>query len=122
MADNLDDQIFAHNDDTVACRPTVFRQNSTTGADETVTLSGRADGVAFLSRSSDIDTATPIHASLQVALAEIGTTGVYSGVIEGANKATQLAALPDGCVLWRHFQFGSDFRRAVSAVFRKTRD
>ena len=84
MADNLDDEIFPHNDDTVAWEPKIFRKNPTTGVDETITLTGRADVSAFLSTVEDIDLATPIHASLQISLSEIGSSGVYTGVMEGS--------------------------------------
>ncbi|MFN8996779.1 MAG: hypothetical protein ACK5X3_24380 [Pseudomonadota bacterium] len=121
MADDLDDEIYPHNDDTVIAEPRVFRPNPTTGVKETVTLTGRTDGVAFLSTSENIDTATPIHSSLNVPLTEIGSTGVYAGVMEGSAKATHLAATADGTVLYRHWQFGSDARRVVSVIFRRNR-
>lgn len=121
MADNLDDEIYPHNDDTVIARPTVFRANATTGIDETVPLTGRTDGIAFLSTVEDIDTATPIHAALSIALTEIGATAAYSGVMEGSAKATHLAATHDNTVLYRHVQFGSDYRRVVSVIYRKKR-
>ena len=121
MADNLDDELYPHNDDTIIVRPTIFRANAATGMDETVPLTGRTDGIAFLSTVEDIDTATPIHSTLQVALVEIGSTAAYQGVMEGSAKATQLAALADNTVLYRHFQFGSDYRRVKSVIFRKKR-
>jgi hypothetical protein len=81
MADDLDDEIYPHNDDTVIAEPRVFRANPTTGAKETVTLTGRTDGLAFLSTSENIDTATPIHSSLNVPLTEIGSTNPFEYVI-----------------------------------------
>jgi hypothetical protein len=121
MADNLDDELYPHNDDTIIARPTIFRANATTGLDETVPLTGRTDGVAFLSTVEDIDTATPIHASLSIALAEVVSTATYTGVMEGSNKATHLAATADNATLYRHVQFGSDYRRVTSVIFRKSR-
>lgn len=120
MADELDDELYAHNDDTVIVRPTIFRANATTGVDETVPLTGRTDGVCFLSLTDDISTATAIS-TLSVTLTEVGSTGVYTGVMEGSNKATALAATLDQAILYRHFQFGSDYRRVVSVIFRKKR-
>jgi hypothetical protein len=121
MADDLDDEIYPHNDDTVGCEPTVYRFNPTTGVKETLPLTGRIDGIAFLSTVEDIDTATPIHASLSIALTEIGATAAYAGVMEGSAKATHLAATADSTVLYRHYQFGSDYRVVKSVIFRKKR-
>jgi hypothetical protein len=120
MADNLDDEIYPHNDDTVIVRPTIFRANASTGLDETVPLTGRVDGVAFLSTTEDINTATALS-GCTVALTEIGSTGVYQGVIEGSAKATALAATTDSTPLYRHIQFGSDYRRVASVIFRTSR-
>jgi thiamine biosynthesis protein ThiC len=120
MADNLDDELYPHNDDTIIARPTIFRANASTGLDETVPLTGRADGVAFLSTVEDIHTATAI-AGLSVSLTEIGATAVYQGVMEGSAKATALAATPDNTTLYRHIQFGSDYRRVIAVLFRKSR-
>lgn len=121
MADDLDDEIYAHNDDTVGCEPTVLRFNATTGVKETVPLTGRTDGIAFLSTTEDIDTATPIAPGVSIPLPEIGSTATYVGVMEGSAKATALAATPDNTVLYRHYQFGSDYRVVKSVIFRKRR-
>lgn len=121
MADNLDGEIYPHNDDTVIARPTTFRANPTTGVDETVPLTGRTDGVAFLSVSDDISTATAIAGGVSILLAEVGSTATYAGVMEGSNKATALAATLNAAVLFRHVQFGSDYRRVVSVIFRRKR-
>ena len=121
MADQLDDELYPHNDVTVVAEPTVFRRNPTTAVAETIVLTGRTDGVAFLSTVQDISTATPIHASLSVPLVEIGSTGVYTGVLEGANLAAQLGATAEGTVLYRHWQFGSDARRVNSVIWRRVR-
>lgn len=121
MADDLDDEIYPHNDDTVGCQPVVDRFNPTTGVREEVPLTGRTDGIVFLSTTDDVDTAVPIHASLSFALTEIGSTATYVGVVEGIAKAAQLAATADGTVLHRHYQFGSDYRRVKSVIWRKKR-
>jgi hypothetical protein len=121
MADDLDDEIYPHNDDTVGCQPVVVRFNPTTGVKETIALTGRTDGIAFLSTTDDIDTAVPIHASLSIPLTEIGATATYAGVMEGSAKATHLAATADGATLWRHFQFGSDYRTRRAVTFRRSR-
>lgn len=121
MADDLDDEIYPHNDDTVGCQPTVVRFNPTTGVKETISLTGRTDGIAFLSTSDDIDGATPIHPSLSIPLAEIGATATYAGVMEGSAKATHLTATADGATLWRHYQFGSDYRTRSSVTYRRNR-
>jgi hypothetical protein len=120
MADNLDDELFPHNDDTIVVRPVVFRANPSTGVEETIPLTGRTDGVAFLSTTEDISTATALS-GCSISLVEIGSTGVYTGVMEGSNKATALTATPDNTIVYRHFQFGSDYRRVVSVIFRKRR-
>ncbi len=120
MADNLDDEVYPHNDDTVIARPTIFRANSSTGVDETVPLTGRTDGVAFLSTTEDIDSSTALS-GCTVNLVEVGSTGVYQGVIEGSAKATALAATADNTTLYRHVQFGSDYRRVASVLYRKSR-
>lgn len=121
MADNVDKFVYPSNDDTVLIRPTVFRAHPTTGDDEAVTLTGRTDGIAFLSVSADVDTATPVTAGVSITLTEIGVTGTYAGVMEGANKATAFAATPDNTKLYRHVQFAQDFRRALPVTLKKVR-
>ena len=120
MADNLDDEIYPHNDDTIIARPTIFRANATTGVDETVPLTGRTDGIAFLATTEDIHTATALS-GCTVTLTEIAATSVYSGVLEGSAKQTALSATPDNTTLFRHIQFGSDYRRVASVIYRKSR-
>lgn len=120
MPDNLDDELYPHNDDTIIARPTIFRANSSTGLDETVALTGRVDGVAFIATTEDISTATALS-GCSVTLTEIGATGVYQGVMEGNAKASALSATADNTTLYRHVQFGSDYRRVASVIFRKSR-
>lgn len=121
MTDTLDPFVYPNNDDTIIVRPSVFRANATTGLDETVTLTGRTDGVAFLSLSSDPQTATAI-AGCTVALSEIASTGTYTAVMEGLAKATAFASLADGRTLWRHVQFGDDYRTATAVTLKKRRE
>lgn len=45
MADNLDDELYPHNDDTIIVRPTRFRAGTPRGNDDMVNLTGRTDGV-----------------------------------------------------------------------------
>lgn len=120
MADNLSDELYPHNDDTVLARPTVFRAHPTTGVDETVALTGRTDGIAFLSLTENIATATAIAAGVSITLTEIGVTATYAGVMEGNNKASSISST-DGTTLFRHVQFGSDYRRVTSVIWRTVR-
>ena len=121
MANDLDAEIYPDNDDLVVCRPTRVQLNATTGVQETVALTGRTDVTAFLSLSGDLLTATAIHASLSKVLTEVGSTGAYSGVMEGSDKSTQLAATADGATLYRHFTAGQDYHEVKSVIFRKQR-
>jgi hypothetical protein len=120
MADLLDVEITSHNTDTIIVRPSIFRANTTTGLGETVPLTGRTDGVAFLSLTEDTGTAIAI-ATLSVALVEVEATGSYAATIQGSTKATALANTPQGTVLYRHFQFGSDYRRSVPVIWQRSR-
>lgn len=122
MANELDDEIYPQNDDLVVCRPMLTRVNATTGVTETLALTGRTDGVAFLSTGNKTDgTATAIHASLSKVLTETLSTGTYSAVIEGSDKTAQLAASLEGATLYRHFAFGSDYHEAKAVTLRKQR-
>lgn len=122
MANDLDDELYPENDDLIVVRPTLTRVNTTTGVTETITLTGRTDGLAFLSTSAKTDgTATAIHASLSKTLTETLTTGTYSAVIEGSDKTTQLAASLEGATLYRHFAFGSDYHESKAVTLRKQR-
>jgi len=122
MANDLDTEIFLENDDFVHCVPTRTQANAVTGDIETVSLTGRTDGLAFLSLSALCDgTATAIHASLSKTLTEIGATGKYSAVIEGSDKTAQLAAQIEGATLYRHFSFGSDYHESKAVTLRKQR-
>lgn len=122
MANELDDEIYPQNDDLLICRPSRTQVNATTGATETVVLTGRTDGVAFLSTANKTDgTATALHASLSKTLVETAATGTYSAVIEGSDKTAQLAALVDGAKLFRHFAFGADYHEAKAVTLRKQR-
>lgn len=120
MTETVDSYVYPNNDDTIIVRPTVFRANPTTGIDETVALTGRTDGVAFLSLSSDPQSATAIT-GCSVALSEVAATGTYTAVMEGLAKATAFASLPDGRVLWQHIQFGADYRSAIDVRLSKRR-
>lgn len=122
MSDNTSDTISPYNDDTIIVRPEIFRANSVTGDDETVVLTGRSDGVAFLSLDRSTKTATAIAAGVSVALTEVGVTGTYTATMEGSEKATALDTLPNGAKLYRHVQFGSDYRRAIPVTLKKDRD
>lgn len=122
MANALDDEIYPDNDDILICRPSLTRVNATTGATETVVLTGRIDGVAFLSTGNKTDgTATALHASLSKTLVETLATGTYSAVIEGSDKTAQLAAQVEGVTLYRHFAFGSDYHESKAVILRKQR-
>jgi hypothetical protein len=120
MSDNVDNKIYPFNDDTIIARPEVFRANPTTGVDETIPLTGRTDGIAFVSLTEPVGTAVAI-AGTQVALVEIGTTATYTGILEGSSKATAFANLEDRTRLFRHVQFGSDFRRSLAVTYRTVR-
>jgi hypothetical protein len=120
MSDNIDRNIYPHNDDTIIVRPVVFQANHPSGHDETVPLSGRTDGIAFLSLTEPVGTAVPITGT-QVSLVEIHNTATYTGILEGINKATALANIEDRTRLFRHVQFGSDFRRAIAVTYRTVR-
>ena len=110
------------NDDLVVCTPTRSQVNTTSGAIESVSLTGRVDGLAFLSETEACDgTSVPIHATLSKTLVETLTTGVYSAVIEGADKTTHLASLPDGARRWRHFVFGADYHVSDAVAVRRRR-
>lgn len=122
MADNVDGEIFLENDDFVHCGTRVWRSNPTTGLPETIDLSGRTDGIVFLSTLPYTDTtATAIHASLSKTLVETLATSQYSTVIEGADKTTHLAAFAEGTKLHRHWKFGSDFHVSKEVILRKTK-
>lgn len=122
MPNALDEELYLENDDLLHCIPTVTQPNVSTGEIETVALTGRVDGRAFLSLSGLCDgTATAIHALLSKTLTEIGATGRYSAVIEGADKTTHLGASAEATVLYRHFAFGADYHESSSVILRKTR-
>lgn len=120
MANDLDDEIYPNNDDLIVCRPVVKAVAGGTGLVTDTALTGRVDGIAFLSTSADALTATAIHASLSKTLTE-SPAGVYAAVLEGADKATHLAATPDNTTLYRHFTFGQDYHEVKSVIYRKTR-
>lgn len=121
MADSLDPYVYPNNDDTIIVRPEVFRANATTGLDESVALTGRTDGVAFLSLSSDPQSAVALS-GCSVALTEVASTGTYQATMEGTAKASACASLPDGRILWRHVQFSDDYRRANAVTLKKRRE
>lgn len=123
MANKIDEEIYPDNDDLVHVAPTYNRANPSTGVyEENVSLTGRADGVAFLSLTDYTDpTATAIDPSLSVALVEIAATGYYAGVMTGANKTTALTALADGDPIHKHFKFGQTYHTSVPCTWRKTR-
>jgi hypothetical protein len=123
MSDNsLDCEIYPENDDLVGCKPTITRFNAVTGVLETVALSERTDGKAFLSTSELTDgTAEPLSEELNIDLEEIEETAQYAGVMEGAHKTTAFADFADGKVLYRHFHFGSDYHEVKKVTLRKKR-
>lgn len=123
MADSLDDNLYADNDDNIACTPTIDTFNATTGAIETNPLGGRTDGVYFLSLSAaTLPSTMAIHSALIVPLVEAASTGIYYGVQQGSDKSTHLADLADKKKIYRHYQFGQDYHRSVLATFRTARD
>lgn len=122
MANSLPTEIYLENDDFVHVAAQVTRANSTTGEVETVDLSGRTDGLVFLSNTSPTDgTASAIHASLSKTLTETVATSRYSAVLEGSDKTTQLAAKADGDIIYGHISFGSDYHESFPIIVRKAR-
>ena len=92
----------------------VRRKNAATGALEVAT---GLTGLTFMLAATP--TGTAIHASLNKAATERGTTGKYFAVFEGTDLTTQLAALA-GQDVFEVFGNGQDVnyvtRRAVVAV------
>lgn len=121
MANELDDEMYLENDDLLVCRPYKRQVNGVTGEVETIVYTG-ATVVAFLALSGATDgSATPIHASLNITLTEVGSTGVYAGTLQGSDKTTHLATLSDGDIVFRHFKSGSDYHESKSVIIRKQR-
>jgi len=91
------------------------RKNATTGALEPAT------GLAGLTgRLSLTDGGATIHATMSVALAERGTTGIYFGVLEGDNLRTQLLALV-GTVVYEVFGDGVNVLTSSPRMVRAVR-
>ena len=92
------------------------RKNSATGTLEPAT--GLAGLIARLSLT---DAGAAIHATMSVSLTERGSTGIYSGVIQGDDLRTQLLSLV-GSIIYEVFGDGTNvltsIPRLVSAVRR----
>lgn len=88
--------VYLDNDFDVEIGP-LARKNLTTGVD------GVATGLVFRSfiSSSQLHTATPVHADLDLTLAERGSLGIYYGTFEGPDMSEHLAAFV-GQVYFRH--------------------
>ncbi len=88
-----------------------------TGQDTSAT--GLAGVIGFLSATRG---GTPIHASLQVTLAERGSvSGQYYGVLQGTDLSTHLTATYDETMIWECVQAGTDYKQYVALRVRLAR-
>jgi len=120
MSDTIERVVYPYNDELIVLSPTISQRNPATGITERVPVTGRNDVTVFLSTTQDMGTATPLG-GLTVTLTEQGTTGTYTGTMDGQAKATALAAVADGTTLYRHIRVGTDARRVVPCVYRTVR-
>jgi hypothetical protein len=90
----------------------------TTGAWVTEPVTGRTDGLVWLSLTRD---GAAIHANLSLALTAVGSTPYYTATFDGPTMGTRLAAYPSGTPIWEVVQFGNDAPVVKPWVWRPTR-
>ena len=91
------------------------RKNSATGTLEPAT------GLASLTcRLSATDGGSAIHTTLNIALTERGATGIYAGVMLGADIQTQLTALA-GTVIYEVFAVGTSVLTSIPRLVQAIR-
>lgn len=124
MANDLAEEIYPDNDDTIGCwavlRPI---DPDTPGALLSQPLTGLTDLVMFLSLS-DAPDATAIHADLEIALTETdpGVSAAYEGVLLGEDKTTHLfGTLSDGDPLYAHWKSGTIYHEVSGHIWREKR-
>lgn len=121
MADDMDPYIYSDNDDLIVVTPTI-RTVDADGLVVEAALTGRTDGLAWISTSKETDgTANVLHVDLSVSLVEVVNGGTYSVVMEGSVKTTHLAALANKTKLYRHIQFSEDYHTSTLVTYLTAR-
>lgn len=119
MANDIAGALYLDNDDLIVATLTVDTVNGSTGAVETAALTG-ATVTFYVATTAPYDAST-IHASLQLTLTEVGSTGIYYGTLQGSDKTTQLAATADLTTLYLHWKVGQDYHESAPVTLTKTR-
>lgn len=117
MANEIDGELYPDNNSHTTARPSRWRLNPTTGADELVPLSGLTDLKAYLSLQKDAASdAQAVNAALVVTMTEVLTTAAYQATFSGAAKRSHLIAQPDGTKVYCHWQSASAGYHEVAEI------
>ena len=92
--------------------------SATTGAWQTAAVSGRTDGLVWLSLTRD---GPKISDALELPLVAVGTTTYYQATFDGPTLAIELADVRGGTKLYEVVQFGTDAPQVKPWVWRPTR-
>lgn len=108
----------------------IYLDNDALGSVESLSYIDSADGLEKLQTgwtdlkmkicATSLETAAPIHASLEAIMVEEGATATYRGVIEGSNLSTHLAVYAD-LKVWIHYYRQQDYHTAREVTVRRYR-